>query len=298
MTNCLERIMRHLWIACCLGLLQACASTGSLNSLDDVMSVEQQKALLAADVILIGEQHNNPYHHAIQQQVLEFLGQNGVLGPIVFEQLHSEQQAAAANLNKRTLASFAQDIAWDKSGWPPYKLYEPLFITAVRYRAPVIAGNVPPPKSKAVYKEGYAAVFTAAAQKSLGLDEALPAAAQTALEAEIFEGHCRMIPKDHVGAMIPVQRTRDAAMAWAGAQQPKEHKLVFIVGSGHARKDYGIPWYLQRLRPGVKIYSIALNETDHETESSVYDQVITTKPAEREEDPCKGLQEHLTKPKS
>ena len=84
-------------------------------------------------------------------------------------------------------------------------------------------------------------------------------------------------------------------MALAWFRLHKTGKAVFIVGAGHARKDYGIPWYLERLKPGVKVYSIGMNETGAETEPQVFDQVITTEAAKRE-DPCAGLKEKFSKP--
>lgn len=275
----------------------ACVSTTPSDDLVQMMSPEQQKAIFEADVILLGEQHDNPHHHAIQRQVLDLLGQKSVLGSVVFEQVNWEQQPVLTALNNRSLGSLAKDLQWDSSGWPNFKFYEPLFVGATRYRAQLIAGNIAPQKIKTVYQNGYDAIFQTDEQKKLGLDAELEPQATEALEREIFEGHCRMLPEDHVKTMIPVQRTRDAAMALAWFRLHKQGKSVFIVGSGHARKDFGIPWYLLRLKPGLKIYSVGMNETGAESDGAVFDQVITTAPVERD-DPCKGLKEKFSKPKS
>lgn len=275
--------------------MQACVSTQPADELASVLSPEQQSAMLNADVILLGEQHDNPHHHAIQKQVLDLVGQRSELGSVVFEQVHGEQQPILDALNNRSLGELAKDLKWESSGWPDYKLYEPLFMAATRYKARMIAGNILPQKTKTIYQEGYAAVFQPDEQKKLGLDQKLDAKSQAALEEEIFQGHCRLLPKDHVKTMIPVQRARDAAMALAWFRLHKTGKSVFIVGAGHARKDYGIPWYLERLKPGIKVYSIGMNEKGAETEKAVFDQVITTEAAQRE-DPCVGLKEKFSKP--
>jgi uncharacterized iron-regulated protein len=275
--------------------MMACVSTQPADELAGVLNPQQQSAVLEADVILLGEQHDNPHHHAIQKQLLDLLGQRSELGSIVFEQVNWEQQPILNALNNRTLGRLAQDLKWESSGWPDYKLYEPLFMAATRYRAQLIAGNIAPQKSKSIYQEGYAAIFSAEEQKRLGLDLSFPAAAQSALEEEIFEGHCRLLPKDHVKTMIPVQRARDAAMALAWSRLHKQGKSIFIVGSGHARKDFGIPWYLERLKPGIKIHSIGMNETGAKADPGVFDQVITTEGVKRE-DPCAGLKEKFSKP--
>jgi uncharacterized iron-regulated protein len=276
-------------------ILQACVSSQPADELADLIKLEQQKALLEADVILLGEQHDNPHHHAIQKQVLDLLGQRSALGSVVFEQVTWDQQAILDALNNRSLGELAKDLQWDTSGWPDYKLYEPLFMTATRYKAQLIAGNFAPQKSKAIYQDGYAAIFQNDEQKKLGLDQNLDPKAQAALEEEIFVGHCRLLPKDHVKTMIPVQRARDAAMALAWSRLHKKGRTVFIVGSGHARKDFGIPWYLERLKPGIKVYSIGMNETGAESEAAAFDQIITTAAVPRD-DPCAGLKEKFSKP--
>ncbi|MDQ3234826.1 MAG: ChaN family lipoprotein, partial [Pseudobdellovibrionaceae bacterium] len=234
---------------------------------------------------------------AVQRQVLDLLGQKSQLGSVTFEQAHWDQQTVLTALNNRSLGELAKDLQWKNSGWPDFKFYEPLFLATVRYRAQAIAGNINPQKTKLVYQQGYAAIFQADEQKNLGLDRDLEPQAQAALEDEIFQGHCQMLPKDHVKTMIPVQRTRDAAMALAWLRQHKQGKSVFIVGAGHARKDFGIPLYLKRLKPDLKIYSIGMNEMGAESPAAVYDQIITTAPAQRE-DPCAGLKEKFSKPKS
>jgi uncharacterized iron-regulated protein len=287
-------VLRLRWMFLAL-ILPSCVTSQPADQLASVMSPEQQTSLLNADVILLGEQHDNPHHHALQKEVLDLLGQRSVLGSVVFEQVHWDQQGVLNALNNRSLGELAKDLNWASSGWPDYKFYEPLFMAATRYKAQLIAGNIAPQKSKVIYQDGYAAIFTPDEQKKLGLDQKFEPKAEAALEEEIFVGHCRLLPKDHVKTMIPVQRSRDAAMALAWSRLHKKGKTVFIVGSGHARKDFGIPWYLERLKPGIKIYSVGMNEEGADTDAGVYDQVITTKAAERE-DPCAGLKDKFSKP--
>ncbi|WP_176736411.1 ChaN family lipoprotein [Oligoflexus tunisiensis] len=289
--------MLRLWLLLLALTGGACVSTQPADELVELMSAEQLRAMIEADVILLGEQHDNPHHHGIQRQVLDLIGQRSELGSVVFEQAHWKQQPVLNALNNRSLGELKQNLKWESSGWPDYQLYEPVFMAATRYKAQMIAGNIAPETSKIIHQKGYDAVFTPDEQKKLGLDVSLEPEAQAALEQEIFEGHCRLLPKDHVRTMVPVQRARDAAMALAWHRLHKKNKTVFIVGAGHARKDFGIPWYLKRLKPGLKIYSIGMTETGAEPRSEAYDQIITTPPVERE-DPCVGLKEKFSKPKS
>ncbi len=291
------RVSYTLWIAILTWHLSGCIHSPSIDDLTDVMSPEQQQSLMQADIILLGEQHDNPDHHKLQAQIVEMLGQAGVLGAVVFEQVNWDQQVIVSNLSNRNLHQLETQLNWAKSGWPSFKFYEPIFTTATRFRAPIIAGNISSEKSKAVYKEGYHAVFSLDEQKLLGLTKELDGPAMTALKKEVFEGHCQMIPEDHVSAMVPIQRARDAAMALAWHKHHKTGKAIFIVGSGHARKDFGLPWYLKQLDPSLKIWSIGMNEKGSEAQAGAYDQVITTDPILRD-DPCAELDKKWNKGKS
>ncbi len=280
-----------------LFVVQSCVSIGPSAELKELVQPAAIDAMLEADVILLGELHDNPHHHAVQAQVIDLIGQKSQLGSVVFEQVNGDQQAILSALNSRTLGDLAQNLAWESSGWPAFELYKPLFERALRYRVQLIAGNIAAEKSKAIYRQGYAVVFQEDEIARLGLKEELEPKAQEALEQEIFEGHCKMLPLDHAKTMVPIQRARDAAMALAWYRLHKGGKSIFIVGAGHARKDFGIPWYLRRLKPELKIYSVGLNEEAAKADPALYDLSITTPPAERD-DPCVGLKEKFSKPRS
>ena len=47
-----------------------------------------------ADVVYLGEQHDNPAHHAHQRAVVEALVARGVRPALAFEMLDEDQQAA------------------------------------------------------------------------------------------------------------------------------------------------------------------------------------------------------------
>lgn len=275
----------------------SCVSTGPASKLQQLIKPADIEAILQADVVLLGEQHDNPHHHAIQAELIKLSGQKSRLGSVVFEQVTWEQQAVLAALTSRTLGDLPQKLSWESSGWPAFGLYEPLFAAATDYRAQLIAGNIVPEKSKAIYREGYAAVFQEAEIAKLGLGEELEPKAKEALEQEIFEGHCKLLPRDHVKAMIPIQRARDAAMALAWYRLHRGGQSIFIVGAGHARKDFGIPWYLKRLKPELKIYSLGMSEQGSPADPSAFDLLLTTEGVTRK-DPCEELKAKFSTPRS
>ena len=96
---------------------------------------------------------------------------------------------------------------------------------------------------------------------ALGLDQPLPALARTRLEQVLDESHCHKLPAAQLPGMVDTQRARDAIMASTIALQG-ERGAVLIAGSGHARRDFGVPLYLTRRFPGAVIVSVGLIEVD------------------------------------
>ncbi len=251
--------------------------------------------LMKADVILIGELHDNPHHHELQADLIKSLANAKRLDAVLFEQLDTEQAPALAGLELKDLDRIPELLSWSNSGWPDFALYRPVFKEALEAQIPIIAANFPRSLTKKIYQEGYPVVFNAAEVESLGLHIDLEREALRSLREAIYEGHCRLIPDAHLHSMIQIQRARDGMMALQLRRSPQQGTSVYIVGSGHARRDYGIPKYLKNLYPNLKIYSIGLVEEQQEptqTNPSPYDLTLVTKAAQRE-DPCLALEKKL-----
>jgi len=173
--------------------------------------------------------------------------------------------------------------------------------------APVVAANLPRRLSRAVGKEGYAAL-DAEFISSTGLDQPQPEDIRLAVEKEIGVSHCGYLPKQAVPAVARVQRAKDAAMAHslrrAGAS------AVLIAGAGHARTDHGVPLVLRRMAPDARVLSLSFQEVhtggnDSDTDPALYaesylaerlpfDYVWFT-PRRDTVDPCKRFKKQLQK---
>jgi uncharacterized iron-regulated protein len=89
--------------------------------------------------------------------------------------------------------------------------------------------------------------------------------------------------------MVEVQRLRDAALARAAhqAHAATGGPVVVIAGTGHARRDSGVPAKLATAAPELSVFSLGQFEADPGPDAP-YDRVIVTEPAPRG-DPCAGL---------
>jgi uncharacterized iron-regulated protein len=156
-------------------------------------------------------------------------------------------------------------LEWDKSGWPDFKIFKPLFEQALKHNTEISAALFPKDKIKSLYQEGMKAVIDQTILNAKNLEE-LPPSSKEALLEDIVASHCGMVTKEKGEPMVKVQMGRDAFMSMqlvAG----EDKKVVLIAGNGHARNDYGVPLYLKKLSPSKKVVSVAMIEVTDENES-------------------------------
>ena len=258
-------------------MLVACAAPAGAVSLSDAL-VDRMRS---AQVVLLGEVHDNPAHHRVQAAAVAALKPRAVvwemLTALVATQLTAEVIADPAAL--------AEVTDWDASGWPPLEMYLPVFQAAPE--AAQFGALVPRSTARAVMETGAATGFGADAAR-FGLADPLPGAEQAAREADQFSAHCDALPQDMLPMMVEIQRLRDAELARAAlrALEQTGGPVVVITGNGHARVDRGVPVYLQRAAPDVAVF--ALGQSEAGQVSGTFDAVVDG-PATDRPDPCAGF---------
>lgn len=232
-----------------------------------------------ADVVVLGEIHDNPAHHANQARAVAALHPKA----LVFEMFSAE---AAARLPQDLSDKGAVERALNWQGWPDFGMYHPIFTAAPTAR--VYGAELPRAAAKAVFSDGVAAVFGDEAD-DYGLMQPLDAAEQSAREVEQAEAHCGALPSDLLPGMVLVQRLRDAMLARAVVQALADTggPVAVITGSGHARKDRGVPAVLAQVAPGTLVLSIGQMEDDPGPDAP-YDLWLVSDPLPRP-DPCAEL---------
>jgi uncharacterized iron-regulated protein len=267
------------------------------------------KIRLPPGIVLLGEVHDNPDHHRLRAWLIaEALRAQSDRRPpaVVFEHIRADQQAALDRFQvlraegKGTAGDLFRLLEWDKSGWPPEAIYEPLFEAVVAARLPILAGNTTRDRIKAVARQGLAAL-AAEERAELWLDHPQPAPLSEALRKELAESHCGALPPQAIPGMSAAQQYRDAHLADALLRAEKLHgSAILIAGNGHVRSDRGVPWHIRQRRPDAKITTVLFLEVEEgKTEPAAYvprdadgkaaaDLVIFTPRAERG-DPCEGL---------
>ncbi|NCQ24336.1 MAG: hypothetical protein COW54_13570 [Rhodobacteraceae bacterium CG17_big_fil_post_rev_8_21_14_2_50_63_15] len=237
----------------------------------------------AQDVVILGEIHDNPAHHAVQAERVAKLKPRA----IVFEML-TEAQAGRVTPDLRNDAeALAEALDWRTSGWPDFSLYHPIFTAAPE--ATVYGALVSRDGARAVFEEGLTAYFGDDAPL-YGLDRDLPAEEQSAREAVQRAAHCDALPEEILPGMVAVQRLRDAVLARAVVQavEATGGPVAMITGNGHARIDWGVPSYLARVAPDLEVWTLGQTEEAQALDGG-FDEVVSA-PAVDRPDPCAAFQ--------
>lgn len=218
-------------------------------------------AAFKADFVLLGEVHDNPDHHRLQAWVIAEIVRQGRRPAVVFEMIRIDQDGALrAYLGSpgASAAGLGQALLWNEQGWPEWRNYQPVAEAAMAAKLPVKAGSPPREETRKVSLNGLSAL-PAETYKTFGFSLLFSDHLQKALLEDLFVSHCRMVPESALGPMASVQRLRDATLAdsMIGAG---DGGAVLIAGSGHVRKDRGVPWYLQRRAPQKTAVSVSFVE--------------------------------------
>jgi uncharacterized iron-regulated protein len=275
---------------------------------------EMVRGLSRASLVLLGEVHDNPDHHRWQGWLVAGIAKtrraagSAEAGRVAFEMVMADK-ADRLKAKPETAAAFAQAVEWDKSGWPPFAVYEPVVAAAIADGYDLVPAS-PTRELNRTVRKGFDGL-DAETRTRLALAEPFAASLTDALSAEIKISHCNMMPDSAIGAMVNVQRYRDAVMADAlvGGNGGDTNVAILIAGNGHVRRDRGVPWYLlARGRKADEIASVIHVEVeDGKTDPSAYvprapdgspaaDYVVFT-PATARPDPCEKLKTMPEKPR-
>lgn len=268
--------------------LGACA-TITTTEVESPLSSDLRQALRTADIIIVGEKHDNPHHHQIQADIIDLVEAKG----IAFEMVPKNKEGAinAALLTGEGTDTLRDLLDWENSGWPDWDMYAPLFVASPG--AYIAGGEIDRDVARKAMSEGASSQIEDAAR--FGLDQPLPAEQQAALAQELIDSHCGMIPASLAVSMAEAQRLRDASFAKASLRALDQggQPVVLITGSGHARLDRGVPLYLKTAAPELNIVSVGLTEPG-EVSEELYDFNIETEAADRE-DPCAAFAAAMSK---
>ncbi|WP_457081508.1 ChaN family lipoprotein [Hymenobacter sp. HD11105] len=218
------------------------------------------KELAEADVVLFGEQHNDPIAHWLQLQVARDLAQRKagqlVLGMEMFER---DVQPLVEQYNTGEL----DDKTFEEQSrpWPNYATdYKPILQLARQNKLRVVGTNVPRRYASQVARGSLASLENLPpnerewlAPLPITVDYTLPGYANM---AKMFGDAA------HGGAgaqnIIQAQALKDATMAHFILKNRQPGQLfLHLNGSYHSDNYDGINWYLRQAEPKLRILTIS-----------------------------------------
>jgi uncharacterized iron-regulated protein len=187
-------------------------------------------ALLPADAILLGEQHDSPDHQRIHREVIDALVARGALAAVALEM--APRGGSTSGLPRDADEAAVQAaLKWMDASWP-WKSYAPAVMAAVRSGVPVLGANLPRAEMRMAMAESE-------------LDGLLPGPALKAQQQAIRLGHCDMLPESQIAPMTRIQIARDRAMAQTLTTLTSPGKtVVLIAGARHVDRQLGVPKHL------------------------------------------------------
>lgn len=246
------------------------ADLGMIQDLDSGQSLTPQQLvvrLAAAPRVLVGEQHDNPDHHALQLWLLQALDDQRPQGSLLLEMLTPDQQARVATVQRNIgqgqyPADLPAALGWQK-GWD-WALYGPLMRYALRQPYPVLSANLGAEEVAAIYHQ----------RPALSGPRSSSASVREQLLAQVRVAHCGMLPEDALPAMLAVQQQRDRRMARSVMNAPAP--ALLFAGSYHVRKDLGVPLHLADLGSTGRTVALLLAQVGSEVRADSADYVWYT----------------------
>jgi uncharacterized iron-regulated protein len=276
--------------------------------------VEVWDTIRAGGIVLLGEVHDNPEHHAVRGDILwprldKIVPPHGLRPAAVFEHIRTSQQAGLDSFYRHAARSrrlwrapdLLRELDWKASGWPAAEMFYPLFDSALRVRQPIYPGNAVRERMRLLVRGQDQPTDEEAAR--IKLAQAIPQRLLDALTSELEGSHCGAVPGSALGSMSLAQRYTDAHLAEALVRAAEKHNGAFLLaGNGHVRTDRAVPWYLRQIAPRRKVVAVMILEVeDGKIDASPYltrtpdgavaaDYVMFT-PRQQRPDPCEKMRQ-------
>ncbi|WP_454565679.1 ChaN family lipoprotein [Pseudomonas sp. AIG] len=283
--------MRGMWLmavlvlAGCQHAVAPAPFNGEIRDLrsGQVLTAQQLLTRLAEpEQLIIGEQHDNADHHAVQLWVLRSLGEQRPQGSLLLEMLTPDQQPRIDQVHQSITppADLPGALAW-QDGWD-WNLYGPIVRFALTQPYPLLAANLNSAEIRTVYRNPPVLKGQRSNVESV----------KTVLLEQISDSHCGLLPESQMPAMLAVQQQRDRRMAERLLAAPAPS--ILLAGAWHARKDVGVPLHVVDLG-GIETPTVLmLAEQGAEVTATMADYVWFT-PATPKQDYCEQMRKQFGK---
>jgi len=278
-------LLAVLWLAGCQHVAVAPPPAGEILDLRNgqVLTAQQLLMRLAEpERVIVGEQHDNADHHAVQLWLLQALDEQRPQGSLLLEMLTPEQQSKVDQVRHAATppADLPAALAW-QDGWD-WNLYGPIVRFALTQPYPLLAANLDTAEIHTFYRN----------PPVLKGERSNAASVKSTLLQQISDSHCGLLPESQMPAMLAVQQQRDRRMAERLLAAPTPSLL--LAGAWHARKDVGVPVHVEDLGATEAPTVLMLAEQGSEMTAAMADYVWFT-PVTPKQDYCEQMRKQFGK---
>ncbi|HEY5719860.1 MAG TPA: ChaN family lipoprotein [Gammaproteobacteria bacterium] len=248
---------------------------GRIFAAADGSELDQQalrERMLAADVVYLGEIHDNPHHHAIQEQLLDGLVAAGASPALALEAVGSEQtgylmdyatgakpgpMAHAGPVSSRHLRA---RLDWGDEEDRRWQRYGGLLERARQARLPAFGIDLPPAQRLRLQRVGRSGLAPLESAQLPPHAEEAPAFAGLVRE-QLAGAHCGFGTPESIGRLYDTWVARNDAMAAAvvaALDDPDHRPVLVVVGLAHTAHGQGVLRRVAELRPGTRQLNLGL----------------------------------------
>lgn len=237
-----------------------------------------------ADIVVLGEQHDDPFAHRVQAALIEALAAREKVA-VCMEMFERDEQPIvdaflAGTISQESLVEATDSRDWGAEGaWDSF--YQPIVDAAKKHGSPVIAANAPRRFVRLARTEAFdgLAAFTPAYPGHF----VVPAPIEQTAYAERFKETMRShaapqaaakkrggkskpsvmpaMTEETLEAMFRAQQVWDATMAEATVRACREHgKALLLVGQFHTDHGGGLLLRMKAAAPELEYLTISIQK--------------------------------------
>jgi len=260
--------MRSIFALCLLGLLGACASTGSrivVPGSDQPATVDAvAAAVVDADLVALGELHQTPGVHRTHHALLRAMYARRPDMVIAMEMFERDVQTVLLQYLNGLIDE--GEFRAKARPWPNYaRDYRPVIEFAKRRGLMVLAANAPRPLATKAAKEGLDAVM---GDKHLARTTSAPQDGYWESFQEMMAGHGGMLGEDGMARFYAAQCLKDDTMAESiadhlkGFEPDRRPLAVLICGRAHSDHGWGTVQRVVERMPGIEVRVLSAETVD------------------------------------
>ena len=233
-----------------------------------------------AQVVFVGEKHDNPFAHKWELEILKALHSSGKYA-LCMEMFERDVQNVLDNYLNGKISE--EEFLKNSRPWPNYKTdYKPMVEYAKAEGIPVVASNIPRKEANLIAKGGEAALdsitkFSPYAHVKVFTNDTLYRErfykTMEALKKSRMKKASIMKERFYLAQCLKDGVMAHSIMEWLD----KGYNVLHVNGSFHSDYHTGIVYQLKKQRPELKILTIRVLAPEEEMDKDAADIIIRRK---------------------